>query len=149
MLGPTDLGSGWYSVYTPNPSLMSITAQETSEGQVVRVKDFVQQEHWDRVTWLYDGFVLETLLHFDSATQAANHTATWKAQNPSVTLSPQTVGPAVAQEGVTATGLRYAVFVVGDNFFEVTEASDGSVPLTVAQFETAVTAAVARATTSS
>src|SRR5450631_1213317 len=37
LLAPTDLGVGWYSTYTPNPSLMSITAQETSAGQLAQI----------------------------------------------------------------------------------------------------------------
>jgi hypothetical protein len=145
MLTSTDLGTGWYGITKPNPSLMAITAQETSEGQLVRVKDFIDREHWTGHMWMVDGLAVEVQYEFDSVANAQNYTAIWKAQNPDVTPSPNTVGQTVVMEGVTGTDWRFAAFTVGDNYFEVQEDSPDSRP-TLAQFQTVVAAAVAKAT---
>jgi hypothetical protein len=145
MLTPTDLGAGWYTRAKPNPSLMPTSSQETSEGQLVRVKDFIDSDHWTGSVWRNDGTTSEVLLHFDSVTDAQNYPAVWKAQDASVVLSPRTVGQTVVLEGVTAAGWRFASFAVGDNYFEVQEDNIDAMP-TIAQFRAIVDAAVARAT---
>ena len=62
-----------------------------------------------------------------------------------MTLSPQTIGQTVVQQGVMAADWRFASFTVGDNYFEVQEDNVDSMP-TAAQFQTVVAAAVAKAT---
>jgi hypothetical protein len=147
MLTPTDVGAGWYNKAKPNPSQMSITAAETNEGQLVRVKDFIDREHWTGVVWQDDGTAIEVLLHFDSAAQAHTYPAVWNAQNPGATLSPERIGQTVVMGGATVTDpdWRFAAFVIGDNYFEVREDNLDSRP-TAAQFQTVVAAAVAKAT---
>lgn len=148
MLEPADIGAGWYPEAKPNPSLMPTTAQETGQGQLVRVKDFINSDHWDGSVWRKDGTTIEVLLHFDSAADANNYPDLWKAEDPGVALSPTVVGQTVVLEGVTPTNWRHAMFTVGDNYFEVQEATVDSLP-TSAQFQTVVAAAVAKATASS
>lgn len=115
----------------------------------MRVKDFDECEHWTGNLWQNDGFVIDVLLHFGSATQAADHMAVWKSQSPNVALSPEPVGQTVTLQGLMDGDLRVAIFVVGDNFYEVTEASVTSSLPTVVQFQTVVAAALERATASS
>lgn len=150
VLTPTDLGAGWYNKAKPNPSLMPITTRETSEGQLVRVKNFIDREHWTGNVWQDDGITIEVLLHFGSAAQAHGYPAVWQAENLGATLSPQTIGHTVVMEGVNATtpDWRFATFAVGDNYFEVQEDNLDALP-SIAQFQTVVAAAVARATGSS
>lgn len=147
MLKPADLGAGWYTEAKPNPSLMPTTAQETGQGQLVRVKDFIDRDHWTGSVWRKDGTAIEVLLHFDSAADANNYPGFWKVENPGVTLSATLVGQTVVSEGVTAADWRFANFTVGDNYFEVQEDNVNSMP-TAAQFQTVVATAVARATAS-
>lgn len=150
MLTPTELGAGWYNKAKPNPSLMTLTTQHVSEGQLVGVKDFLDREHWTGHIWEEDGITIEVLRHFDSAAHAHAYPAIWQAENPGGTFSPQTVGSTVVMEGMNASSpdWRVAIFTVGDNYFEVEEDDVGSLP-TVAQFQTVVAAAVAKATASS
>jgi hypothetical protein len=145
MLTPTDLGAGWYAKAKPNPSLTPISSQGTSEGQLVLVKDFIDSDHWTGTLWRNDGATIEFLRHFDSVANAGNYLDYWEAENPGVTLSPQTVGQTIVQEGVFAGDWRFASFTVGDNYFQVQEDNIDSMP-TVAQFQTVVAAAVAKAT---
>ncbi|HEY3924568.1 MAG TPA: hypothetical protein VGL75_08395 [Acidothermaceae bacterium] len=144
MLTPTDLGAGWYNKTKPNPSLMSSTTQAISDGQLVGVKNFIDSEHWTGHVWQDDGLTIEVLRHFDSAAHANTYTASWKTQN-GVTLSPRTIGQTVVQQGVMAGNWRVASFTVGDNYFEVEEDNLYSLP-TIAQFQTVLTAALAKAT---
>jgi len=145
VLTPTDLGAGWYNKAKPNPSLTPISSQDTSEGQLVLVKDFIDTDHWTGILWRNDGTTIELLRHFDSVANACNYLDYWKAENPGVTLSPQTIGQTVVQEGVFAGDWRFASFTVGDNYFQVQEDNVDSMP-TAAQFQTVVAAAVAKAT---
>jgi hypothetical protein len=148
MLTPIDLGAGWYNVANPNPSLMTVSAQETSEGQLLRVKDFIYLEHWTGDIWMNDGRGIEVLDHFVSATKASDYRDAWKAQYPWLSLSKQTIGQTVVVEGLISSTTQVASFVVGDNFFEVQEIREAGAP-DAAQFQTVVSAAVARATASS
>jgi hypothetical protein len=147
MLAPNDLGVGWYPKAKPNPSLMLMTSQASSEGQIVSAKDFIDSDHWTGTLWRNDGTVIEVLRQFDSVTDAQQYPATWKAQNPGVVLAPQTVGQTVVLEGMVASDWRFALFTVGDTYFEVQEDNIDSTP-TAAQFRVIVDAAVARATAS-
>jgi membrane-associated protease RseP (regulator of RpoE activity) len=146
MLMPTDLGAGWYTRAKPNPSLMPTSSQETSQGQLVRVKDFIDTDHWTGSVWRNDGATIEVLLHFDSVIDANKYPDFWKSQNPGATLSPNMVGQTLVTEGVTAAGWRFASFTVADDYFEVQEDNVDSMP-TAAQFQTVVAAAVAKAVT--
>jgi hypothetical protein len=150
MLTPTDLGAGWYNKTKPDPSLIALTTQHLSEGQLVGVKNFIDREHWTGHVWQDDGITIEVLRHFDSAAHAHGYPASWQAENPGGTFSPQTIGRTVVMEAVNASSpdWRVALFTVGDNFFEVEEDNVDSLP-TVAQFQTVVAAAVAKATASS
>jgi hypothetical protein len=150
MLTPTDLGAGWYNKAKPNPSLMTLTTQHMSEGQLVGVKNFIDREHWTGHVWQDDGLTIEVLRHFDSAAHAQGYPAVWQAENPGGTFSPQRIGRTVVTEGANAPSpdWRVAIFTVGDDYFEVEEDNVGSLP-TVAQFQTVVAAAVAKATASS
>jgi hypothetical protein len=145
MLTPADLGVGWYVEAKPNPSLMPMTSQQAGQGQLVRVKDFIDSDHWTGSVWRKDGTTIEVLLHFDSAAHANTYTASWMTQNPGVELSPQTIGQTVVQKGAIAGDGRFASFTVGDNYFEVQEDNIDSMP-TDGQFQTVVAAAVAKAT---
>jgi hypothetical protein len=146
MLTPTDLGAGWYAKAKPNPSLTPITSpQGTSEGELVLVKDFIDSDHWTGTLWRNDGTTMEFLRQFDSVADAGNYLDYWKAENPGVTLSPQTIGQIVVQQGVFAGDWRFASFTVGDKYFQVQEDNIDSMP-TAAQFQTVVAAAVAKAT---
>lgn len=145
MLTPTDLGAGWYAKAKPNPSLTPTSSQHASEGQLALVKDFIDSDHWTGTLWRNDGTTMEFLRHFDSVANAGNYLDYWKAENPGVTLSPQTIGQTVVQQGVMAGDWRVASFTVGDNYFQVEEDNIDSMP-TAAQFQTVVAAAVAKAT---
>jgi hypothetical protein len=145
MLTPTDLGAGWYNVAKPNPSLMTLSSQETSEGQTLRVKDFIYREHWTGRLWMNDDIGIEVQDQFDSATKARNYPAIWKAQYPDAPLSQQTIGQTVVVQGQVSSIARIASFAVGDSFFQVQEIDATAAP-TAAQFEAVVSAAVARAT---
>jgi hypothetical protein len=150
MLTPADLGAGWYDKTKPNPSLMTLTTQRMSEGQLAGVKNFIDREHWTGNLWEEDGLTIEVLLRFDSAAHAHGYPAVWQAENPDGTFLPQTIGRTVVMEAVNAPSpdWRVALFTVGDNFFEVEEDNLDSPP-TFAQFQTVVAAAVAKATASS
>jgi len=145
MLTPTDLGAGWYAKAKPNPSLTPTSSQHAGEGQLVLVKDFIDSDHWTGTRWRNDGTTMEFLRHFDSVANAGNYLGDWKAENPGVTLSPQTISQTVVQQGVMSGDWRVASFTVGDNYFEVEEDNIDSMP-TAAQFRTIVAAAVAKAT---